>query len=693
MHKPYEQHGNIAVIALHNPPVNGLSHELRTQILAGQRAAEADPGIAAVVLIGAGRVFSGGADIREFNTDKGLAEPTLPTLIEAIESSPKPVIAAIGGVCMGGGLELALACHFRIARTDAMLALPEVKLGLLPGAGGTQRLPRLVPGEMALNLIVSGETVPARHFQNTALLDEVFEGELFETALAFAERVVKEKRPLRRTRDLPLISIAEDVSKLSLKILAELPPQYPAPFRCVEAVCAAFTMPFDEGVKLESQFFQELVAGDVSKALRHAFFGERAASRISDLPESTRLRDIRRVGVIGAGTMGSGIAMNFLNAGIPVTLIEQQQDALDRGVLTIHKNYQSSVRKGKLKPEDCERRMALLTPALRYEALKDADLIIEAVFEDMDVKQRVFQELDRRAKPGAILASNTSTLDINSIAAVTGRPADVLGLHFFSPAHIMKLLEVVRGDQTAPDVLATAMALAKTIKKTAVVSGVCDGFIGNRMIAAYSQQAMDLLEEGATPQQIDQALEKFGMAMGPFRMSDLAGNDIGWAIRKRKLQTVPDPDYPRIADRLCELGRYGQKTGRGWYEYGADRREAQVDPIVDQLIVTYRNEKGIRARSISDEEIVERCILALVNEGARILEEKIAQRASDIDMVYLSGYGFPLYRGGPMFYADCMGLKRVSEKMHSLYERTRDPFWKPAQLLIDLASAGKSFTG
>jgi 3-hydroxyacyl-CoA dehydrogenase len=563
-----------------------------------------------------------------------------------------------------------------------MIALPEVKLGLLPGAGGTQRLPRLVPGALALQMIVSGEPQPARAFQGTKLFDAIVEGELFEAALAFAHTALHDKRPLSRVRDLPL-SATDDFLKLCQKTEESLSPHYPAPKKCVAAVRAAFTLPFDEGLRLEGEYFQELVAGDVSQALRHAFFAERAASRVTDIPDSTQTRPVQRVGVIGAGTMGSGIAMNFLNAGLPVILIEREQAALDRGVASIRKTYESSVKKGKLKQEDYERRLALLRPELSLDALKDTDLIIEAVFENMDIKQQVFQSLDQIAKPGAILASNTSTLDVDAIAATTKRPGDVLGLHFFSPAHIMKLLEVVRGAKTSPEVLATAMALAKTIKKTAVVSGVCDGFIGNRMIAAYSQQAMNLMEEGASPYAIDKALEAFGMAMGPFRMSDLAGNDIGWAIRKHKLKVEPDPHYPRIADRLCELGRFGQKTGAGWYQYAADRRAGEADPIVEELITAYRQEKGLQPRVVTDQEIVDRCILALVNEGARILEERIAQRASDIDVVYLSGYGFPAFRGGPMYYAERLGLKRVADIMQSLYEKTGDSFWKPAPLLRD----------
>jgi 3-hydroxyacyl-CoA dehydrogenase len=535
---------------------------------------------------------------------------------------------------------------------------------------------------LALHLIVSGEAQPARAFQETELFDAIVEGELFEAALAFAHSVIQDRRPLSRVRDLHLTT-SDDFLKLCQKTEETLSPHYPAPKKCVAAVRAAFTLPFDEGLKLEGEFFQELVAGDVSRALRHAFFAERAASRIVDLPDSIKPRPVQRVGVIGAGTMGSGIAMNFLNAGLPVILIEREQAVLDRGVASIRKNYESSVKKGKLKQEDYERRLALLNPALTYDALKDADLIIEAVFENMDIKQQVFKALDSIAKPGAILASNTSTLNIDAIAATTRRPSEVLGLHFFSPAHIMKLLEVVRGATTSPDVLATAMALAKTIKKTAVVSGVCDGFIGNRMIAAYSQQAMNLMEEGASPYAIDRALETFGMAMGPFRMSDLAGNDIGWAIRKHKLKVEPDPHYPRIADRLCEMGRFGQKTGSGWYQYAADCRGGEADPIVEGLIAAYRQEKGIQPRTVTDQEIVDRCILALVNEGARILEEKIAQRASDIDVVYLSGYGFPAFRGGPMYYAERLGLRQVVDIMQSFYQKTGDSFWKPAPLLMD----------
>ncbi len=691
MEKLYDQHGQVAVIALHNPPVNGLCHELRTRILAAQKAAEADPSIKALVLIGSGRVFSGGADIREFNTPKGMAEPTLPTVLDALDFLQKPVIAAIGGVCMGGGLELAMACHYRVALHDALIALPEVKLGILPGAGGTQRLPRLLPVETALNMIVFGEPLPARQLQSTLLFDAILEGELFEGALAFAQKIIQDNPPLRRTRDLPLVSTQDAMAQASALIRKSLAPHYPAPIRCIEAVSGAFSLAFDSGIQLEKQLFQELVESDVSKALRHAFFGERAASKLADIPDTTKTRDIRRVAVIGAGTMGRGIAMNFLNAGLPVVLIEQHQDALVRGIAAIRSQYESSVKKGKLKEADFEKRLALLTSSLAYEDLKDADLIIEAVFENMDVKLNVFKSLDQVVKPGAILASNTSTLDVNAIASATSRPQDVLGLHFFSPAHIMKLLEVVRGAQTAPDVLATAMALAKTIKKTAVVSGVCDGFIGNRMIESYSQQAMKLLEEGATPQQIDRALEQFGMAMGPFRMSDLAGNDIGWAIRKGKLAISADPHYPRLADRLCEKGRFGQKTGLGWYRYEAGRREALVDPAVNELIVAYREEKGMKARTISDAEIVDRCILALVNEGARILEDRIAQRSSDIDMVYLSGYGFPLFRGGPMFYADSIGLKTVLEKIQNFQKESDDPFWKPANLLASLAAQGRTF--
>lgn len=688
----YHIHGRIALIRFDHPPVNGLGHELRSGIVAGIDRAVADSAIEAIVLMGSENVFSGGADIREFNSPKALAEPNLHTLISIVESSPKPVTAAIGGACMGGGLELALACHYRVALASAAIALPEVKLGLLPGAGGTQRLPRVVGAQIALNMIVSGNPVPAAQLQSTALFDAVYDADLLTAALAFAERVVSEKRGLPRVRDRKVdYAEADAFFQFARNTVGAVAKNFPAPGKCVEAVAAAVSKPFDEGIKLEREAFVYLVQTPESKALRHAFFGERAASKIADLAEDTPLRNIAKVGVIGAGTMGGGITMNFLNAGIPVVLLEMKQEALDKGAATIRKNYENSARKGKLTQEKLAARMALLSPTLSYDDLRDADLIIEAVFEDLGVKEQVFKKLDQIAKPGAILASNTSTLDVNKIASFTQRPQDVLGMHFFSPANVMKLLEVVRGAATAKDVLATVMQLAKKIKKTAVVSGVCDGFIGNRMLEHYGRMAGLLVEEGATPWQVDKVLEKWGMAMGPFRMGDLAGNDIGWAIRKRRYVERPSVRYAKIADRLCELGRYGQKTGAGWYRYEAGQRDAIPDPAVEEMIAAYRKDQGITPRKVSDEEIIEGCIYALVNEGARILEEGIAQRASDIDMVYLTGYGFPLFRGGPMLYADQVGLYRVERVMRRFAAQSGDAFWEPAPLLAKLAADGKGF--
>ena len=639
----YEVNGHNAVIRLDNPPVNGLGLELRRGIVDGIRKAEADDSVKAVVLIGSDRAFSGGADISEFGTDKAMAEPILTTVINYVESSRKPVIAAISGACMGGGLELALGCHYRIAKPDAQIALPEVKLGLLPGAGGTQRLPRVIGAEHALNMIVSGSVVPAKQFKGSALFDEIVDGELLDAATAYATKVVNENLPLKKVRDLKSKHPnPEGFFMFTQNTVGALAKNYPAPLKCVEAVKAAVTMPFDKGMEVEREAFVNLMQTPESSALRHAFFSERLTSKIADVPSDTQTRDIRSVGVIGGGTMGTGISINFLNAGIPVTLVEMKQEGLDRGIEAIRKVYEGRVKKGRMSEDDAKAKMALVTPSLTYDDLKDADLVIEAVFEEMGVKQSVFEKLDEVCKSGAILASNTSTLDLNKIASFTKRPEDVIGLHFFSPANIMKLLEVVRGDKTAKDVLATAMKLAKTIKKTAVVSGVCDGFIGNRMVNQYQREALLMLEEGASVQQIDKAIEKFGFAMGPLRMADLAGGDIGWAIRKRQYEENPDMVKMVVADRLCEMGRYGQKTGAGFYRYEPGNRNALPDPDVDKVVDEVRAELGITPRKISNQEIVERCVYALVNEGAQILDEGIAQRASDIDMVYLAGYGFPV---------------------------------------------------
>jgi len=652
----YQLSGRTAVITFDHPPVNTLAHGLRAGIVAGLDRANADSMVDAIVITGSTRAFSGGADVREFGTTKVTEEPRLGTVIRAIENSPKPVIAAIAGVCLGGGLELALSAHFRVARPDAELGLPEVKLGLLPGAGGTQRLPRLANLETALNMIVSGDKLPARELQGS-VVDRVVEGNLIEGALEFAAKVVTEKTPLRRARDLKVdYPAAEAYLQFARTTVAARSRHLPAPRKCVEAVAVAVTKPFDEGLQFEREAFQALLATPESQALRHAFAAEHAAARIPGLPEDIAPRPVRRVGVIGGGTMGVGIAMTFANAGVPVVLLEVDQERLDRGLQAIRNNYEGSRKKGKLTQAAVDERLGLITPTLQYDALADVDLVVEAVFESMEVKEQVFKALDGVARSGAILASNTSALDLDRIAAFTRRPQDVIGLHFFSPAHVMRLLEVVRGARTAPDVLATCMQLARRIGKIAVVAGVCDGFIGNRMLARYLEAANALVEQGALPEQVDRALEGFGMAMGPFRMGDLAGLDIGWAKRKRLAAEHPQRAVRVIADLLCEAGRFGQKTGAGWYRYEAGRRDAIPDPAVRALVERFRAERGLAARKISDDEVVDRCMRALAQEGARILEEGIALRASDIDVVYLNGYGFPRHRGGPMFHAQANGL-------------------------------------
>jgi len=688
----YEVRGAHAVITLDNPPVNGLGADLRAGIMASLDQALADPAVKAVVVTGTERAFSGGADVKEFGTDKAGREPRLPVLIEAFENAPKPVIAAIAGICMGGGLELALGAHFRVAKADAQIALPEVKLGLLPGAGGTQRLPRLIGLEGALNLIVSGATVPAKTFAGSKLFDAVTDGDVVEAALQLADKVVADKVPLKRVRDIKLKDPkAESFLQFARNMVGGGAKGFPAPLKCVEAVSWAVSKPIDEALRLERETFMALMITPESRALRHVFAAERAAGKV-DLPKDTPLREIKKVGVIGAGTMGGGITMNFLNAGVPVVLLEMKQEALDRGLGTIRRNYENSMKKGKLKPEQVEQRMGLITPTLSYDGMKDVDLVIEAVFEDMGVKEQVFRTLDEVCKPGAILASNTSYLNIDKIATFTKRPGDVVGLHFFSPANVMRLLEIVRGAQTAPDVLATSVALAKKIKKVAVISGVCDGFIGNRMLARYGAAAQGLINAGALPQQIDGALQKFGMAMGPFRMGDLAGLDIGWATRKRKAAEAGVEMKPVVADKLCEAGRFGQKTGAGWYRYEAGKRDPIPDPVTEQLIAEYRAANGITARTIRDEEVIERCMYALVNEGARILDEGIAARASDIDLVYLNGYGYPVKRGGPMLYADMVGLPNVVRALKRFAaEPGADKSWQPAPLLEKLAAEGKTF--
>jgi len=685
----YAVRDGIAVITMNNPPINGLGNALRAGILDLLHKAEADPAVKAAVIIGSAKFFSGGADIREFNAKR--EKPDLPDVNDAQDQMKKPLVAAIGGFALGGGLELALACHYRVAAPKSQLGLPEVKLGILPGSGGTQRLPRILPVADAIKLITTGSFISAEKAKDYGLVDEVVGGDLLQGAIDFVKQKIG--KPLPRIRDRAakvdgdpkafFAKVREDVAKASRG--------YPAPLEIVTCIEAAVNLPFDEGRKVERERFAVLVVGSESKSLRHAFFAERQTSKIPDVPEDTALRQIKSAAVIGAGTMGGGIAMNFANAGIPVTLIDVTLAAVEKGINTIHKNYAATVSKGRLKHEDMAKRMSLIKPSTDIGSVANADIVIEAIFERMDIKQDTFRRLDAVAKPGAILATNTSTLDVDQIAAVTKRPQDVIGTHFFSPANVMRLLEVVRGKKTAKDVLATTMKLGKTLKKVPVVSGVCDGFIGNRMLEKYGQQSLFLIDEGASPQQVDAALAKFGMAMGPFTMYDMAGNDIGWDVRKRRYKERPEFVYSKVADRICEQGRFGQKTGKGFYKYEAGSRKPIPDPDVEEILSKYRSDIKVSPRKISDDEIVERLIYALINEAAYILEEGIALRASDVDMVYLTGYGFPAYRGGPMFYADTVGLSKVLSSIQSFQKGYQGAQWKPAPLLVKLAKQGGKF--
>ena len=671
--------GEIAVITVNSPPVNALSAPVRDGIAEGVTSAVADPDVKAIVLICAGRTFIAGADITEFG--KPPRGTSLHQMIDVIESATKPVIAAIHGTALGGGLETALGAHYRVAVPSAKLGLPEVKLGLLPGAGGTQRLPRVVGAEAALKMVTSGNPIGAKAALDSGLVDElVDEADLRGGAIAFAQKVVAENRPLKKIRDRSVTAdpalFAEFRAANARKFRGFDAPE--ANIKCIEA---AVTLPFEDGMKRERELFMGLMTGTQSAAQRHIFFAERQAARIKDLPEGTTTRPVKSVGVIGAGTMGGGISMNFLSAGIPVTIVETNPEALDRGVGIMRKNYAASAAKGALKPEAVEANMGRLTPVLDLEALKDCDLIIEAVFEDMAIKKEIFAKLDRIAKPGAILASNTSYLDVDEIASATSRPQDVVGLHFFSPANVMKLLEVVRGAKTAPDVLATAMGLAKTIGKVAVVAGVCFGFIGNRMLRARQDQAQALILEGAMPWDVDRVLYDFGFPMGPFQMADLAGLDIGWNAATSKGETV--------RDRLCEAGKRGQKTGSGFYDYD-EKRNRTPSKVAEEIILAKSAELGIARRQISDAEILERCLYPMINEGAKILEEGIAQRPSDIDVAWIYGYGFPVYRGGPMFYGDTVGLKALLDGLEK-YEKIHGAAFKPAALLTKLVAEGKAF--
>ena len=645
----YELQDNIGVITVDNPPVNALSHAVRQGLLDAMTKATSDAS-EALVIICDGRTFIAGADIKEFG--KPLMEPGLPELLNTIEACPKPVIAAIHGTALGGGFETALAAHYRCAAASAKVGLPEVKLGLLPGAGGTQRTPRLAGVKASLDLFISGAPISAEQAQSIGLIDKIIDGDLLDGALAWADALVSENAPIRRSSDQAVPDFDSSIFDEYRQTLAKRARGQIAPGHIVSAVEAAATLPFDEGLAVERRLFMECMQSPQSAGMRHIFFAERQASKIDGLSKDTPRRPVESVGVIGGGTMGGGIAMSFANAGIPVTMIEISDEALQRGLSIVERNYAGSVKRGKISEEKATACRGLISGSTDYSALADVDMVIEAVFEDPDLKKKIFTQLDAVCKPGAILATNTSYQDVDAIAAVTARPQDVLGMHFFSPAHIMKLLEVVRGEKTADDVLATVMALAKKIRKVAVVSGVCYGFIGNRMLRPYGKTSQLLLLEGASPQQVDSAMENWGMAMGPLRVFDLAGLDIGYKARQAlSNEQKGDPKTYRVPDLLVEAGRLGQKSGSGFYAYD-DNRKPTPDPLVDEMIQRAAQEVGIERREISDDEIVDRLISALVDEGRKILEEGIAQRSSDIDVVYVYGYGFPVSRGGPMFYAD-----------------------------------------
>ncbi|HSV81467.1 MAG TPA: 3-hydroxyacyl-CoA dehydrogenase NAD-binding domain-containing protein [Ramlibacter sp.] len=675
-----ETRDGIAVLTLANPPVNSISAALRTALAAALQAADADPAVRAIVLTGAGGVFCGGAEVREFNTPAQRQSPTLPELNLVQDGLRKPLVAAIEAFALGGGLEVALACHWRLAKAGARLGLPEVKLGLMPGSGGTQRLPRLVPLADALGMMTTGEPVDAARAAELGLVDQLVEGDLLAAAIAFARRA-----GVRRVRDLP-VRAGDEAAQVLAQARARLARAPGAAVDVVAACEAALKLPFDAGLAFERERFLARLAAPEFPARRHAFFAEREARRIPDLPAGTRPRPLAATAVIGAGTMGTGIAIALANAGLPVTLIDTQAAVLDRAMTAITAHYETELKKGRLTAQAAAHRSALVRPGATVTEAASADLVIEAAFESMEVKQEIFRALDAIARPGAVLATNTSTLDVNRIAAVTARPGDVVGLHFFSPAHLMRLLEIVRADATAPDVLATALELGRRLGKVAVLSGVCDGFIGNRMLQKYLQQALFLLDEGATPAQVDGAIEAWGMAMGPFAVGDLAGLDIGWSVRKRRRAEGSTMRYSAIADRICEQGRLGQKTGKGWYRYEPGSRKRLADPEVDRLLQEHRAAIGTTTRLIADEEIVQRLLFALANEGAALLAEGIALRASDIDAVWIHGYGFPAWRGGPMFHADRVGPSLVVEAIEGFRRGYAGDQWQLSPLLRERAA-------
>lgn len=686
----YRLEGDIGVIGVDYPPVNALGQGVREGLVNCLRQGLEDDQAKALVVIGEGRTFPAGADIREFG--KPPAGPALPDVINEYESSDKLVIAAIHGTALGGGLEVALGCDYRVALESAKVGLPEVKLGLLPGAGGTQRLPRLVGAKAALDMIVGGNPVKAKDAYKVGIVDEVVGGDLLEGALAYARKLVADNAPLRKIRDLDVKKEDADLFTNYEKSIARKQRGFKAPFHCIKAVQAAVELPFDEGMKRERELFAELLVSPESRAQRHVFFAEREVAKVPGLPKDTAKRDVNSAAIIGAGTMGGGIAMNFANAGIPVKILEVKEEALEKGIAVIRKNYENTAKKGRITQEQVEQRMALIQPTLSYDDLSDVDLVIEAVFENMDVKKAVFTELDRVCKPGAILATNTSTLDVNRIASFTKRPEDVVGMHFFSPANVMKLLENVRGEKTSDEVVATVMDLSRRIGKVGVLVGVCHGFVGNRMLHKRQAEAVQLVNEGANPAQVDKVLFDLGFPMGPFAMSDLAGMDVGYRIREELRKEDPDNAPPRNwTDDLVEQGRLGQKTQAGVFDYKEGDRTPVPSSEVDALIAKFREENGIQPRDISDQEILERCMYIMVNEGAKILEEGIAARPLDVDVIWIYGYGFPVYRGGVLFWADSVGLKTIYDKVSQIHQETGSDTWKPAALLEKLAKEGKGF--
>jgi 3-hydroxyacyl-CoA dehydrogenase len=685
--------GRIGILMVNNPPVNALAAAVRDGIKEGVEAFGKDANIDAIVLIGGGRTFIAGADIREFG--KPPKGANLNDVIATMENCPKIVVAALHGTPLGGGLETALGAHYRVSLASTRVGLPEVHLGLLPGAGGTQRLPRLTGAKFALDAIIAGRHIPAPEAKNKGIIDAIVEGDLLAGAVAHAQMLVAQNAPRRRVRDLNATLESPDLFQETEKAIARRARGFKAPWSIIKCVQAAVELPFDEGMKRERELFLELLTSPESAAQRYYFFAEREAAKVLDVPADTPQREIKTAGIVGAGTMGGGIAMNFANAGIPVTLLEVKQEALDRGLKTIRTNYENTAKRGGMKAEDVDKRMALITPTLTYDDLKDADVIIEAVFETMEVKEGVFTKLDEIAKPGAVLATNTSGLDVNQIADYTKRPGDVIGMHFFSPANVMKLLENVRGKATQKDVIATVMSLSKKIGKIPVLVGVCEGFVGNRMLRQRGIQSSYMMEEGALPQQIDKVIYDFGFPMGPFAMSDLAGNDVGWRIRQGKKEkeqrNVRYTGY--IADAICELGRFGQKTGAGYFKYNLPDRTPIPDPEVERIIEETSKKLGITRRAISDQEILERCLYPMVNEGAKILAEGMAQRSLDIDVIWVNGYGWPVYRGGPMWWADnVVGLKTIHDALLKYRDASGDPFWEPAPLLKKLVQEDKKFS-